>query len=260
LPAAPTGRANRVETSSLDTSRAALHTPPVKATRGAALVLAVLLLGAVAIAGSAQGTRIVSADEYFTTLRTHYTGITSYEATITIKQDTSTSSGRLSYKAPGFLNVRFDSGMIINMDGKKIDVTMPSQHVWMEQVYKTQPDDQAAGLATAAALSAMKGQYSVAYLTGPGTVVLDKDTPEQVVKLKLVARASTSFSQIILSVTRDLVIRRAEATLTNGSQMQVDFTGMKPNVTIPASRFVFTPPDGYEQVRNWLFDPSAAAQ
>jgi outer membrane lipoprotein-sorting protein len=227
------------------------------------LALAALFAAATAAAAFAQ-TGLRSAVQYFDDLRKSYDKITSYEATVTIKQDTTTSSGRLSYKAPNLLNVRFDSGMVMNMDGKRLDVTMPGQKVWLEQAYKNQAEDQGAGIATATALSAMKARYSVAYLTGPDAVALDKDIPEKVVKLRLVARTATSFSQLILSVgtnaSKDLYIRRVEGTLTNGSQMQVDFTGIKLNVSFPASRFVFVAPDGYEQVKNWLFDPAGTTQ
>jgi outer membrane lipoprotein-sorting protein len=211
----------------------------------------------IAAAGFAQAARIVSADEFFAVLSTHYAGIKSYEATVSFKQDTSVSSGKLSYKSPDKLNIRFDSpaGQVLNFDGKKLDVSLPSQKVYLEQEYKSLPEDQLAGIATGQALSVIKNQYSVAYLTGPDTVPLDKDTIEQVTKLKLVARASTSFSDMIMSV-KDQVIRRIEATLTNGSTMVMDFTNVKPNVAVPDSRFAFVAPGDYELVKNWLFDPA----
>jgi outer membrane lipoprotein-sorting protein len=216
-----------------------------------------ILLFCVAAAAFAQAAKIMSAQEFFATVRTHYAGIKSYEATITIKQDTTVSSGRLSYKAPDKLNIRFDSpaGQVLNFDGKKLDVSLPPQKVYLEQEYKTLPEDQLAGVASSEALSVLKNQYSVAYLTGPGTVPLDKDTNEPVTKLKLVASASTSFSDMIMSI-KDLVIRRVEATLTNGAQIVVDFTNVRPNVAVPDARFAFVPPGDYEIVKDWLFDPT----
>jgi outer membrane lipoprotein-sorting protein len=219
-------------------------------------IIVILFFSAVT-AGFGQATRMVSADEFFAALSSHYAGIKSYEASVSFKQDTSLSSGKLSYKSPDKLNIRFDSpaGQVFNFDGKKLDVSLPSQKVYLEQEYKTLPDDQLAGVATGQALVVIKNEYSVAYLTGPGTFPLDKDTNELVTKLKLVARASTSFSDMIMSV-KDQVIRRIEATLTNGSTMVVDFTNVKPNVLIPDSRFAFAVSGDYELVKNWLFDPA----
>ncbi len=199
----------------------------------------------------------MSANQFFATLSDHYAGIKSYEATVSFKQDTTTSSGRLSYKAPDKLNIRFDipSGQVINFDGKKLDVSLPSQKVWLEQEYKALPDDQLAGIATGPGLAVLRAQYSVAYLVSPDPVPLDKDTNELVTKLKLVASASTSYSDMIVSV-KDQLIRRIEATLTNGSTMVVDFTNMKPNAAVPDQRFVFVAPGDYELVKNWLFDPT----
>jgi len=226
-----------------------------------ALVNRLLCVAALLLAGAAgafgQATRIVSANEFFAALIAHYAGIKTYEATIGIKQDTAVSTGRLSYKAPNLLNVRFDSpaGEVLNFDGKRLDVTVPSQKVVLEQDYKTVPDDQLAGIATAGALAVLRTQYSVAYLTGPDPVPLDKDTPDLVIKLKLVARASTSFSDMIMSV-KDQMVRRVEATLANGASMVVDFTSVKPNAAVPDNRFVFVPPGDYTAVKNWLYDPS----
>lgn len=219
--------------------------------------IASVLLLAAASAGFSQATRIVSANEFFDNLISRYGDIRSYEATITIKQDTTVSSGRISYKAPDLLNIRFDNpaGQVFNFDGKKLDVILPSQKVYLEQDYKALPDDQLAGVATGRALALLKNEYSIGYLTGPGMVPLDKDTPDQVTKLKLVARASTSFSDMIVSV-KDQLIRRVEATLANGSPMVVDFTGVKPNAAVPDARFAFVPPGDYDAVKNWLFDPS----
>jgi len=217
----------------------------------------ILLLSVVAAAGFAQATRITSANQFFAALSDHYSTIKSYEATVSFKQDATTSSGRLSYKAPDKLNLRFDSpaGQVINFDGKKLDVSLPSQKVWLEQEYKFLPDDQIAGVATGPGLSVLRAQYSVAYLVGPDLVPLDKDSGELVTKLKLVASASTSYSDMIVSV-KDQLIRRIEATLTNGSTIVMDFTNMKPNAAVPDQRFMFVAPGDYEQVKNWLFDPT----
>ena len=55
-------------------------------------------------------------------------------------------------------------------------------------------------------------------------------------KLKLVARGSTSYSQMIISV-KDNLVRRVEGTQTSGDKVVMDFANIRINQGVPDSRF-----------------------
>jgi outer membrane lipoprotein-sorting protein len=198
---------------------------------------------------------VVSADKFFRDLRESYGRIRDYEATVTIRLAGTTSVGRLSYKEPGLLNFRFGvpAGQLINFDGRKLDVVDPVNKAYLEQEYSSTSTSELAGAASGQGLSMLQSNYSVAYLAGPEEVPLEPGSTEAVIKLRFVSRATTSFSELIVSI-EDSLIRRIEAKLQSGGPMVMDFEGIKLNKGIPSSRFTFAPPADYALVENWLFD------
>ncbi len=221
--------------------------------RNAVLLLTVCLL---LPAGAWAQSDIVSAEKYFGTLSASFGAVKDYEANIVITQGKSTSRGRISYKSPMYLFIRFDdpANQVICFDGEKLTVYLPAEQVVLQQNYKKKTPSQIESLATAQGLSLMQRNYSIAYLTGPAPVPLDDGSREMVVKLKLVSRGTSSYSQLILSVEGSY-IRRVEGTLASGDKVVMDFTGMRTNQGIPASRFAYDPPPYANVIQDWLFDP-----
>jgi outer membrane lipoprotein-sorting protein len=228
--------------------------------RKAAIAIASLLLGA--LTASAQSPAIKSADSFFSDLSVSYGKVKDYEANLTITRGKDVQTGRLSYKSPLFLNVRFDNpkDQVINFDGEKLTIYNPVEQVVLEQTYKARSPTEIAGLVSSQGLTLWQRNYSIAYLTGPDPVPLEDGSREMVVKLRLEARGVTSYSQIIVSVSRDLVkdfllIRRVEGTLAAGGTVVFDFTGVRLNQGIPDSRFAYTAPPYANVQPDWLFDP-----
>ncbi len=229
--------------------------------RKAVSIIAALLFGG--LAAWAQSTSIVSADRFFSDVSASYGKIKDYEAALSITKGKDVQTARLSYKAPLFLNVRFDNpkDQVINFDGEKLTVYDPVDQVVLEQSYKQRSPAELAGLVSGQGLQMMQRNYSVAYLTGPDPVPLDDGSREMVVKLKLLARTVTSFSQYIISVSRDLnkdflLIRRIEGTQASGDRIVFDFTSIRVNQGIPDSRFSYDAPPYANVQPDWLFDPA----
>ncbi len=210
----------------------------------------------VPLAASAQSTEIVSAEKFFANLSASFGAVKDYEANLTITQGKTVSRGRISYKSPTYLFIRFDdpANQVICFDGEQLTVYLPSEQVVLQQHYKKKSPAQIEALVTAQGLALMQRNYSVAYLTGPAPVPLDDGSREMVVKLHLVSRGTSSFSELIISVEESLV-RRVEGTQANGDRVVMDFQNVRVNQGVPASRFVYDPPPYANVIQDWLFDP-----
>jgi outer membrane lipoprotein-sorting protein len=224
--------------------------------RKSVIFASLLLLPLIA---SAQSQTYVSADKFFADLSASYGKVKDYEASLTITRGKTVETGKLSYKTPFFLNIKFDNpaDQVINFDGKKLTVYNPQDQVVLEQSYKDRSPAEIEGMVSAQSLLLLQRNYSVAYLTGPAPVPLEDGSREMVVKLKLLARATTSYGQYILSVNPDLMlIRRVEGTLVSGDKVVMDFTGIKINQNLPDSRFDYKAPPYANVQPDWLFDPT----
>ena len=222
--------------------------------RNAAYLLILCIL--VPLGASAQSTDMVSAEKYFANLSASYGTVKDYEANLTITQGKAVSRGRISYKSPLYLFIRFDdpANQVICFDGEKLTVYLPTEQVVLQQRYKKKPPSQIEALATSQGLSLLQRNYSIAYLTGPSSVPLEDGSKEMVVKLKLVSRGTTSYSQMVISV-KDSLIRRVEGTQSSGDKVVMDFANVRTNQGVPDSRFVYDAPPYANVIQDWLFDP-----
>ena len=208
------------------------------------------------VAVSAQTAEIVSAEKFFSNLSASFGAIHDYEANLTITQGKTVSRGKISYKAPMYLFIHFDdpANQVICFDGEQLTVYLPAEQVVLQQHYKKKTPAQIENLVTAQGLALMQRNFSVAYLTGPAPVPLDDGSREMVVKLRLISRGTSSYSQLVISVEGSL-IRRVEGTLASGDKVVMDFQNIRINQGIPASRFAYDPPPYANVVQDWLFDP-----
>jgi outer membrane lipoprotein-sorting protein len=222
--------------------------------RNAAYLLIFSLL--VPVVASAQSTDMVSAEKFFANLSASFGKVKDYEAGLTITQGKSVSRGKLSYKSPLYLFIRFDdpANQVICFDGEKLTVYLPAEQVVLQQRYKKKTPSQIEGLTTSQGLGLLQRNYSIAYLSGPAPVPLEEGSREMVVKLKLVARGSTSYSQMIISV-KDSLVRRVEGTQTSGDKVVMDFANIRTNQGVPDSRFAYDAPPYANVIQDWLFDP-----
>jgi outer membrane lipoprotein-sorting protein len=203
-----------------------------------------------------QAAEIVSAEKFVAGLSASYGKVKDYEAIIVITQGKTTSRGKLSYKSPMFLRIDFDDPpkQVLNFDGQKLTFYSPANEVILEQKYKKKTPSQVEAMATSQGLAIMQRNYSIAYLSGPAPVPLEDGSKELVVKLKLTAHGSTSFSQMIVSV-KDSLIRRVEGTQSSGDRIVMDFINIRTNQGVPDSRFAYDAPPYANVIQDWLFDP-----
>ena len=205
---------------------------------------------------TAQSADMVSAEKFFGNLSASYGAVKDYEANLTITQGKAASRGRISYKSPLYLFIHFDdpANQVICFDGEKLTVYLPTAQVVLQQRYKKKSPGQIEAMATSQGLSLLQRNYSIAYLIGPAAVPLEDGSREMVVKLKLVARGATSYSQLIISV-KDSLIRRVEGTQPGGEKVVMDFANIRTNQGVPDSRFVYDAPPYANVIQDWLFDP-----
>jgi outer membrane lipoprotein-sorting protein len=74
------------------------------------------------------------------------------------------------------------------------------------------------------------------------------------VKMKLTARGSTGYRQLVLAVSKENLIRRIEGVQTNGEKITFDFMNIRTNQGVPDSRFDYEPPAYANVIPDFLFD------
>lgn len=202
---------------------------------------------------------ILSAESFFDSVSSAFNGIADYSAAIQIASGKSVSSGTIYYKSPFYVRIDFSSpkGQVMAIDGEKLTIYLPDQAVALVQKYRKKAPTEAQALASKQGLAMLRANYGVAFFSTPGYVPLDEGSKEEVVKLKLTPKSSGApFSQIVMSVGRDNMIRRMDATLTGGEKFVMDFTGLRTNMNIPDSRFQYDPPPSANVQEDFLFDSS----
>ena len=199
---------------------------------------------------------IVSAEKYFASLSASYGAVKDYEAVLTITQGKTVSRGKISYKTPMYLRIDFDDpqGQVIAFDGEMFTVFVPQYEVVLQQKYKKKGAGAIAALANSQGLALMQRSYNVAFLESPGPVALEEGSREQVVKLKLTARGIDGYRQLVISVSKDNLIRRIEGVQTNGEKIALDFANIRTNQGVPDSRFDYEPPAYANVIPDFLFD------
>jgi outer membrane lipoprotein-sorting protein len=179
-----------------------------------------------------------------------------YEAAVVITQGKTLSRGKISYKTPMYLRIDFDDpkGQVIAFDGETFTVFVPQYEVVLQQKYKKKGAGAIAALANSQGLALMQRSYNIAFLESSGPVALDEGSREQVVKLRLTARGIGGYRQLVLSVSKENLIRRIEGVQTNGDKITFDFTSIRTNQGVPDSRFDYEPPAYANVIPDFLFD------
>jgi outer membrane lipoprotein-sorting protein len=200
------------------------------------LTLFGLLLFAVAAVAPAQD--IVTAQEFFSKVSAKFGTIKDYSCDFRYDKDDTVSSGKFYYKAPNLIRMDYSSpkGQVVLMDGEKLQILIPSLSLILEQVFTkstTRVD-----MGTERALRMLSDGYDIAYLDKPEPVPLEPGSKEQVTKLRLTRRlASEMYREVVLSISKELLIRRWEGKLEDRTSMVMDYSNIRLNQNIPASRF-----------------------
>lgn len=204
------------------------------------------------------GQEIVTAEQFFNKVSDKYATINDYEASIQISSGTQPMNGKLSFKAPALLRIDFSqpAEQVIVFDGQRLVVYIPQYRAVLQQ--ETGANSIGAGAAALASrdgLSMMKRTYSLAWESSPQPVPLDTGSQEMVQRLMLARKSATEgFKTIRLSISPDtLLIRRIEGWTVANEKITFDFTMIKLNQGIPATRFLYDAPASANVYNNFLF-------
>lgn len=205
---------------------------------------------------------ITTADSFFSTISDTYAGLSDYSANIKIKsvtsQKTSVMTGRVMFKKPDLLRIDFTNPdeQTIVFNGDLLTIYLPLYNVVLNQTVEKSSASSGASLATPQGLSLLKRYYSISYETGPAAVGLEENSKEQVVILSLSRRSTTEmFRTIRLMVNPESgLIRRIDARLLSGEQVQFDFTNYALNQGILDNRFVYDSPASANMFNDFLFN------
>ena len=211
----------------------------------------------VTLFASAFAQDITTASKFFQSVSESYGRISTYEADLSITADGKTMTAKVSYKRPSLLRMDFSNpqNQVILFNGDMLTIYLPGMSTNLQQSVTSTTDKAGMDLATPQGLALMSRYYTIAYEIGQSPVPLSDDNQEKVVKLILYPRnPSEAFHQIKLAITPDnKLIRRIEATTTQGQTFVFYFTNYNLNVEIPDQRFVYDSPATSNNYNNFLF-------
>ena len=222
------------------------------------VLLAVAFLEAAWVSAPVSAQEIVTAGQYFSLVADRYAQVVDYEGKISITTGKDLMKGDISFKAPSLLRVDFTSppDQVIAFDGQTLSVYIPGYNAILSQSAADRPGAGTASLATREGLRMLKRNYSVAFESSPAPQSLEGGAAgEQAVRLVLGrTSAAEGFRTLKLYITPDTkLIRRIEGWTISGDKLTFDFTGIKTNVGIPATRFVYDSPASANVYNNFLF-------
>lgn len=210
------------------------------------------------LAAAAGAQDIVTAEQFFAKVSDKYAGVEDYEASIAISNAGQPMTGKLYFKSPSLLRIDFAQPpeQVIVFDGDRLVVYIPQYRAVLQQ--ETGAAGLGAGAATLASregLSMMKRNYTIAWESTPQASALDQSNPEKVYKLLLSRKTvSEGFKTIRVSVSEStLLIRRIEGWTVANERIAFDFSAIRLNQSIPATRFIYDAPASANVYNNFLF-------
>jgi outer membrane lipoprotein-sorting protein len=223
------------------------------------LLLAATLAAALApMQAAAQ--EIVTAVQYFNLVAERYAQVSDYEGTITITTGKEVMRGDIIFKAPSLLRIDFSSppNQVIAFDGQTLSVYLPGYNVILLQAAADKPGAASgSSLATREGLKMLRRNYSVAFeSTGAAPLPLEGAAAGETAVRLVLARTSAAegFKTIRIYVNPETkLIRRMEGWTIAGDKLSFDYTGVRTNLGIPASRFTYDSPASANVYNNFLF-------
>ena len=210
------------------------------------------------LAAAAGAQEIVTAEQFFAKVSDKYAGVEDYEASIAISNAGQPMTGKLYFKSPSLLRIDFTQPpeQVIVFDGDRLVVYIPQYRAVLQQ--ETGGAGLGAGAASLASregLSMMKRNYTIAWESTPQASALDQSSPEKVFKLLLSRKTvSEGFKTIRVSVSEStLLIRRIEGWTVANERIAFDFSAIRLNQSVPATRFIYDAPASANVYNNFLF-------
>lgn len=195
---------------------------------------------------------ITTAADFFKSVSDTYAGIKDYEADIDIAIGKNRMQGKVSFKRPEMMRIDFSdpAEQVVVFNGDDLTIYLPGSSAILEQ----NVTGSGVNVATSQGLSLLRRYYTVAYDSGQNAVPLDDGSDELVVNLILSRRsAAEAFRSILLSVNPETkLIRRVQATATQGTVYTMDFYNYRLNINISDQRFIYDPPSSANNYNNFL--------
>lgn len=214
----------------------------------------IALVAAIATAPAAAQD-ILTADKFFKDVSAKYSAIKDYEASVSVMAGKQAMAGTVIYKAPTLMRMDFSqpASQVIVYDGQSLVIYVPEYRAVLSQ--QTGGTSSAAVAATGEGLRMLGRNYSISFETVPTPVPLPGAESESVVRLVLSRlTVAEGFRTITLSVNPEtLLIRRMEGITLAGDPISYDFTGIKLDQGIPATRFIYDSPASANVYNNFLF-------
>lgn len=189
--------------------------------------------------------------DYFNQVSSTYATINDYKALISLKTGNQTLSGTMWTKGNKVL-INWKSGEVISINDGKLIVYVAGNRIILEQ------DMVGINAGSVEGLSMFRKYYKYSYYHPDGYkfVSLDENTSEQVIKLKFDAKwGGLEFRTMIISFTKNNLIRRIEGTTLGGASMVFDFTNVQINQGIPDNKFNYKAPGDSHSVKNFIYTP-----
>lgn len=213
-----------------------------------------MILAGASLIAPAAAQDILTADQFFKNVSAKYSTLKDYEAAVSVVADKKTMAGTVIYKAPSLMRMDFSDpqSQVIVYDGQSMVVYVPEfRAVLSQQTGSTT----GAAAATGEGLRMLGRNYSVAFETGPTPVPLPGSESESVVRLVLSRlTVAEGFRTITLSIAPGtMLIRRMEGVTLAGATISYDFTKIRLDQDIPATRFIYDSPASANMYNNFLF-------
>jgi len=217
----------------------------------------IILIFAVSGAIPAQET----ATSFFEQVSERYKSVVDYTADLVITRGETVQSAKVWYKSPNLLRLDFEEpeGMVIAVDGERLQVWVPDFSVTFEQPLRRNSQAELASVTSSAGLEMIKKYYTISYDPIPGRVPLDPGSSEEVIKIKAEWKSNNEgFRKLQLSIDADTrFIRRVTGITTTNDEITFDFTNLVLNPDIPDARFQYESPPTGNTIENFLFDPES---
>ena len=200
-----------------------------------------------------------TAENFFGSISEEHGDVTDYQAYITITKGSNVQSGNLFYKTPNLLRIDFqdpeDQVLIVN--NELLELYIPKFRVSFKQTLKKHNSATLASMVSNQGLKLLERNYRIGYLVGPEPELLDDDSIEMVVKLKLTWMSQTEgFRELEMSINPDdKTIRRIIGVTGSFETIQFDFEDIDTLTTIPEVRFEYESPSEGNSIENFLFEP-----
>ena len=205
---------------------------------------------------TASSQNIITAARYLESVSERFKEITDLEANVIIRSGNSEMSGKICYLASSnfIIEISRPTEQIILFNGEMLTIYSADLNAVLSQEV-TQNKRSPTSSINSQGLNLLIRNFVPSYLISPHPVLLDPNSRENVIKLKLTSRFPLEgFKEIILSIDPNTkLIRRLEGQTIANETVRFDFINSIVNQGIPVQRFIFNPPSLINVYDNFLF-------